>query len=188
MKRKTTFRSVTRRDFLKGAVGAAGALAAVGTPYVITSAALGAEGKPPASDRIVMGCIGVGGQGSGDMGGFLSFPQVQGVAVCDVDKNQRDRAKNTVDNRNRNTDCLATNDFLEVVTRPDIDAVFCATPDHWHALVTVTAMRNGKDVYCEKPACCTIAEGRAMVTASQRYGRIIQIGSQEEFILLLYLF
>jgi len=163
---------VTRRSFLKGLA------AASAFPIVIPATAIGGEGRTAASDRIVMGFVGVGGQGSGDMGGFLSFPQVQGVAVCDVDKNQRDRAKNTVDGRNRNTDCLATNDYLEVVTRPDIDAVFCATPDHWHALVTVTAMRNGKDVYCEKPESLTIREAHLMRDTARRYGRVFSGGSQ----------
>jgi len=163
---------VTRRSFLKGLA------AASAFPVVIPATAIGADGRTAASDRIAMGFVGVGGQGSGDMGGFLSFPQVQGVAVCDVDQKQRERAKAAVDGRNRNQDCKATGNFLEVVTRPDIDAVFCATPDHWHALVTVTAMRNGKDVYCEKPESLTIREGQLMRDTARRYGRVFSGGSQ----------
>ena len=105
MKRTARVQTVTRRDFLKGAAVAAGAAAAVGMPYVITSTALGGAGKPAASDRIVMGCIGVGGQGSGDMGGFLGFSETQVVAVCDVDPGHRDGAKKRVDQKYNNTDC-----------------------------------------------------------------------------------
>ncbi len=172
-------RHVTRRGFLKGM------LAAGAAPYFIPASALGADGRPSPSNRIVMGFVGVGGQGSGDMGGFLGFNEVQGVAVCDVDANHRNRAKNSVEGRYAKqkesglyTGCAAYNDFRELVTRPDIDAVFCATPDHWHALVTVKAMRNGKDVYCEKPECLTIREGRIMVDTARRYGRVFSGGSQ----------
>ena len=83
-----------------------------------------------------------------------------------------------MDGKNNNQDCKATGDFREVVTRPDIDAVFCATPDHWHALVTVTAMRNGKDVYCEKPESLTIREAQLMRDTARRYGRVFSGGSQ----------
>jgi hypothetical protein len=178
MKRETAFRSVTRRDFLKSAVGAAGAVAAIGVPYVITSSALGGAGKPAASDRVVMGCIGVGGQGSGDMGGFLGFSETQVVAVCDVDPGHRNGAKGRVDGHYKNTDCKTYNDLRELVVRGDIDAMLIATPDHWHALASIWAMRNGKDVYCEKPLSLTIAEGRAMVETARRYGRVFSCGSQ----------
>ncbi|MCX5685392.1 MAG: gfo/Idh/MocA family oxidoreductase, partial [Planctomycetota bacterium] len=120
--------SVTRRNLLKGALAAAAA------PYVITSFSLAGEGRPAPSNRLAMGCIGVGGQGSGDMGGFLSFQELQVVTVCDVDKNQRERAKSTVDGRYGNSSCTAVGDFRDVVRRPDIDMILCATPDHWHAL------------------------------------------------------
>ena len=162
----------TRRVFLK----AAGA--AVAAPCVITATALGAEGRPAASDRIVMGCIGIGGRGRSDMGGFLRFGQVQVAAVCDVVKGKRDGAKAQVDARHRNKDCVAYNDFRELVSRDDIDAVSIATPDHWHAITAIQACRHGKDVFCEKPLSLTIREGRAMVEATRRYGRVFSCGSQ----------
>ena len=162
----------TRRGFLK----AAGAAAAA--PYVLTSAALGAPGRPPASDRIVMGSIGLGGRGSGNMRGFLGRGEVQFVATCDVVQRKRDAAKATVDKKYGQTDCKAYNDFRELLARADIDAVSIATPDHWHALTAIHACRSGKDVFCEKPLSLTIREGRAMVEATRRYGRVFSSGSQ----------
>ena len=162
-----------RRQFLKGTAAAAAAFA---VPTVIRGSAIGAGNQPAPSNRIVMGFVGVGGQGSGDMGGFLGFREVQGVAVCDVDKGQRERAKNTCDGKSKG--CTAYTDFRELVVRPDLDVVFCATPDHWHALITIEAMRNGKDVYCEKPECLTIREGRKMVETARRFGRVFSGGSQ----------
>jgi len=166
-------RAMTRRGFLKGA-GAA----AFGVPYVLTSDALGAAGRPAASERIVMGFVGMGGRGTGDMRGFLGFKQVQGVAVCDVVGAHRYRAKDHVDNHYGNTDCAAVVDFREVVRRDDIDAVFIGTPDHWHAIIGVDAMKHGKDVYCEKPETLTVREGRRMVEVARRYGQVFAGGSQ----------
>ena len=169
----------TRRQFLQGVAAAAAA------PYVIPASALGAEGRPAPSDRITMGFVGVGGQGSGDMNGFMGFREVQAVAVCDVDARYRQRAKQRAEQRYAKDKasgtykgCADYNDYRELCARPDIDAVFCATPDHWHALVTCEAMRNGKDVYCEKPETLTVREGRIMVETARRYGRIFAGGSQ----------
>ncbi len=125
-----------------------------------------------------MGCIGMGGQGKGDMGGFMGFKEVQVVAVCDVIRGHREEAKGMVDRRYGDQGCAAYNDFHEIVNRPDIDAILCATPDHWHAIVTMEAMRRGKDVYCEKPETLTVREGRAMVECARRYGRVFSGGSQ----------
>jgi predicted dehydrogenase len=170
---------VGRRSFLKGIIAAGVA------PYFIPASARGADGRPSPSNRIVMGFVGVGGQGSGDMGGFMGFPEVQVIAVCDVDSRHRQSAKQRVNQRYAQQaasgdykGCDDYNDFRDLVRRPDLDAVFCATPDHWHALVTVEALRNGKDVYCEKPECLTIAEGRIMVDTARRYGRVFSGGSQ----------
>ena len=170
---------LTRRGFLS-TVGAAAA-----APYIIPASAIGGEGRPAPSERITMGFVGVGGQGTGDMGGFMGFPEVQVLAVCDVDTRHRERAQQMVENRYAQDKasgtykgCAAYNDYRELCARPDIDAVFCATPDHWHALVTCEAMRNGKDVYCEKPETLTVREGRIMVETARRYGRVFSGGSQ----------
>jgi hypothetical protein len=165
-------RPTTRRHMLKTAG------LAVAAPYMLTSSALGAGGRPPASERIVMGTIGCGGQGTGDMGGFMGFPQVQMVAVCDPVPEHRERARNIVNQRYNNQDCTSHNDFRELLARKDIDAALIGTPDHWHAIITIEACRQGKDVYCEKPECLTIREGRAMVAAARRYARVVSGGSQ----------
>ncbi len=170
---------VTRRRFMQ----AAGA--AVAAPFIIPASALGLDGRPPPSERITMGFVGVGGQGSGDMGGFMGFPEVQAVAVCDVDARHREAARQRADQHYAQQKasgaykgCDAYKDFRELCARPDLDAVFCATPDHWHALVTCEAMRNGKDVYCEKPETLTVREGRVMIETARRYGRVFSGGSQ----------
>jgi len=166
--------TIDRRGFLR----VAGA-AAAGFPYVVRSSALGKEGSVPASERITMGCIGVGGRGSSNMRAFLGRKQVQILAVCDVDKNHRDRAKKTVDDKYGNSDCKAYLDFREVIVREDIDALSLALPDHWHSIPAIMGARYGKDMYAEKPLARTIREGRAMVEAVERYGRVWQTGSQQ---------
>lgn len=162
----------TRRQFLK----TAGATVAV--PYIITSTALGNADKPPASDRIVMGGIGIGNMGTGDQGAFLGRGDVQYVAVSDVRTGVRNSAKDRVDNQYKNKDCQAYNDFRELLARTDIDAVHIATPDHWHAIMVIEACHNGKDVYCQKPETRTLREGPLMVEAARRYGRVVSGGSQ----------
>ena len=163
----------TRRSFIKTLGGASLIL-----PNIITSAALGAGEQPAASNRIVMGAVGIGRQGGGDLGQFLNDPRIQVVAVCDVQTKNRNAAKAQVDGRYKNQDCKAYVDYRELIARPDIDMILCATPDHWHAQVSIDAMKSGKDVYCEKPLTLTIAEGRKMVDTARSYGRVLSCGSQ----------
>jgi len=162
-----TEKGTTRRGFLRKC-----AAATIGLPVFVNAKAFGAN------DRIVMGCIGMGGQGRGDMGGFMGFGDVRVVAVCDVVEAHRKQAENQVNSRYGNKDCKAYRDFRDVVARDDIDAIFIGTPDHWHAIVSVAAMKNGKDVYCEKPETLTVREGREMVTVARTYGRVFSGGSQ----------
>jgi len=164
---------VTRRRFLRGA-----AATTMAAPWVIPGSALGADGGTPANDRIVMGTIGCGGQGTGDMRGFAGRRGVQMVAVCDPVPGHRERAKTHNDQHYRNKDCKAYNDFREVLVRDDIDAILCGTPDHWHAIIVIESCKHGKDIYCEKPECLTVREGRAMVEAARRYNRVVSGGSQ----------
>jgi len=167
---------LTRRRFLERGAMAAGALT---LPCYIPASALGRGGPPAPSDRIVMGGIGMGGRGSYDLGYMLNQPDVQWAAVCDVRKGRRDAAKATVDRKYGNTDCAAYSDFRQLLAeRGDIDAVLIATGDRWHALAAILAMRAGKDVYCEKPACLTMTQGRAVVETARRYSRVYQTGAQ----------
>jgi hypothetical protein len=168
---KKRAQGLTRRQTLQ-------ALGGLAVPLVVPASALGREDRAAPSDRITMATIGCGGQGTGDMGGFMGFPEVQMVAVCDVVPEHRERAKAKVNEKYKNTDCKAYSDFRDVLARDDIDAVLIGTPDHWHAILTIEACKAGKDIYCEKPECLTIREGRAMVEAVRRYGRVFSGGSQ----------
>jgi len=169
----TSRQGITRRDFLRRTAGAGVALS---LPTIIASCARGvrAKGIPPASERILIGCIGVGNQGSGNLKAFLKDV----IAVCEVDKDRLAAAKDRVEKNNGNS-CAAYGDYRRLLENKDVDAVVVTVPDHWHALITIHACAAGKDVYCEKPLTLTIAEGRAMVKAARRYKRIVQSGSQQ---------
>jgi predicted dehydrogenase len=154
----------------------AGALA---LPDFIPASALGRAGAVAPSERIVMGGIGMGGRGSYDLSVMVPQPDVQWVAVCDVVKGKRDAAKKVVDAKYGNTDCAVYSDMRQFLAeRKDVDAVLIATGDRWHALATSLAMRAGKDVYCEKPACLTMAQGQMVVETARRYARVYQTGAQ----------
>ncbi len=168
--------TLNRRRFLARAAVAAGAVA---LPCIIPASALGRGGSVAPSERIVMGGIGIGGRGSHDLGWMLTEPDVQWVAVCDAVKGRREAAKKTVDNKYGNQDCAVYGDMRQLLAeRTDIDAMLIATGDRWHALASVWAMRAGKDVYCEKPACLTMAQGQLVVETARRYGRVYQTGAQ----------
>ena len=154
---------IKRRDFLRKSA------AAVAFPYIIGSASLVRADNTSPSDKITLGCIGVGGMGTGNLRGFLNAKDCQVVAVCDVDKGHRDRAKKLVDDKYGDTDCVTYNEFEKVLARKDIDAVMLALPDHWHGIVAVAAARSRKDIYGEKPLAYNIAEGRAVVDAVEKY-------------------
>ncbi len=169
---------ISRRQFLSEAAALTAAAAAF--PYVVSSSALGAGGGVAASERIVMGCIGVGSQGTGNMRSFLGKRDVQIVAVCDVDRDHRDKARQLVDQKygsSPQAGCKTYKDFRQLIARDDIDALSLALPDQWHSIPVIMGARAGKDMYGEKPLARTIREGRAMVEAVQRYGRIWQTGS-----------
>jgi predicted dehydrogenase len=168
--------TLTRRQFLKrGAM----AVSAVALPYYVPASTLGRGGTVAPSERIVMGGIGIGGRGSYDLGYMLTQADVQWVAVCDVLKSRREAARHMVDSKYGNEDCAVYGDLRRFLAeRTDVDAVLIATGDRWHALASILAMRAGKDVYCEKPACLTMAQGRAVVETARRYGRVYQTGAQ----------
>jgi len=168
-----TMKGISRRQMLRRSVAAAFV-----TPYVISSLRAGT----PASERITMGAIGLGGQGMHNLKSFLTFPDVRVLAICDVDANHRQTAKKTVDDAYGNKDCVTCNDFQEVLARRDIDTVLIATPDHWHAILAIEAAKAGKDIYCEKPISLTIAEGRAVADTMKRLGTVYQSGTQRRSI------
>ena len=162
---------LNRRHFLKG-VAAAGAVA--GFPVIIPSTVLGAEAP---SRKITVGAVGLGGMGSGNLGGFLGDSRCRVLAVCDVDRQHAQEAQRRVNQQYNSQDCAAYKDFRELIARDDIDAISLATPDHWHAIVAITAAKAGKDVYGEKPFSHDLLEGRALVKALSQYGRVWQTGS-----------
>ena len=141
----------TRREFLKrSAVISAGTFI---IPHIIPSTALGMGGKLPPSDRIVMGAIGNGARGTGNLRDFLRrAKEVQYVAVCDVDTTHSAKAKGMIDLINKNTDCRIYDDYREFLEKEKLDAVSIALPDHWHALVYIAAANKKLDIYAESPS------------------------------------
>ena len=168
-------RRFSRRRFLRRAAALGGLAAA---PYVITSTALGGEGRPPASERVVTGYVGVGPRGLLNVREQLGCPEAQVVAVCDVWKHVREQAKAVVDAHYKNNDCRAYNDFRELLARDDVDAVGVATADHWHVPVTIAAAKAGKDVSCEKPLGVSVAEDLACRETIKQYDRVFQYGTE----------
>ncbi len=175
---------LNRRQFMKrSALAAAGA---VGFPYIVPASALGLDGTVAPSNRITMASIGVGGQGTANLRAFLGQADAQVLAVCDVDCSHRDNAQKLVEETysaqmqsGQYKGCDSYNDFHEVLARDDVDGVCICTPDFWHAAISVAAAEAGKDMYCEKPLSYSVGEGRAVVNAMKRYGRVFQTGSHE---------
>jgi len=152
---------------------------AVVLPYVVPSSALGrAPGVAP-SNRIVIGVIGAGPQGTGVMRQFMQENDAQVVAVCDVKKPARDHVRRMVDNHYGKKVCDSYVDFLELLARDDIDAVIIATQDHWHVLHSLYAARAGKDMYVEKPLGVSIQQGQVLRKAINEYKRVFQFGTQQ---------
>lgn len=167
---------LNRRQFLRRSALAASALAA---PWIVPGRALGLNGATPASERIVLGGIGLGPRGTHDLRWMLPEKDIQFVAVCDAQASRRAAAKSLVDQHYDNRDCATFRDLRELLAqRADLDAVLIATGDRWHALASIWAMRAGKDVYSEKPSSMTITEGRAVLETARRYGRVYQTGTQ----------
>lgn len=165
----------SRRAFLKTAAVASAVVAA---PLVIPARALGKDGNVPPSERIVMAGIGLNNRGRHDLAWALGENDTQFVAIADCRKSNGMKAKEMIDKKNGNTDSKFYADFRELLARPDIDAIVCATSERWHALMSVLTMRAGKDIYCEKPGSMTIAEGRALLDTQRRTGRVFQTGTQ----------
>jgi len=154
-----------RREFLKAASGAA-----------VTSSLFTGRVKG-ANDRVAVAWIGVGAMGSGNLGYGMKTPGVQPVAVCDVYQPNLEKAQAQA--RKGGFEVKGVKDFRDILADKSIDAVCIATPDHWHAYITVEACKAGKDVYVEKPACVYVEEGVKMVAAARKYRRVVQAGTMQ---------
>ena len=148
-------------------------------PYVVRPSALGEAGYVAPSERITVGFIGTGGHGRAvNLQSFLANADAQAVAVCDVDLNNLNIAREMVNKKYGNSDCATYSDFREVLARDDIDAVMISTPDHWHVPISIAAAKAGKDVECEKPTL-TVSEGRVLCDVMKRYGRVFQWSTED---------
>lgn len=167
-------KSISRRNFIsKSAVAAVGAGLA---GQAVT--ALAEDAKVSANDKISVALIGCGGQGRADLNAFLRSPEIECLALCDVDPTHLEKAQKGVEDKTgRKPD--GHKDFREILDRKDIDVVIVATPDHWHPIPTMLACQAGKDVYVEKPLSVSIGEGRAMVKAARKHNRVVQMGTQQ---------
>lgn len=165
----------SRRRFLLSSLGTAGAVFA---PQIVRAQTLGNADKAAANSRIGMGFIGMGLISQGHVGSFPGMKEVQPIAVCDVRDWQVKKALEALKGKGFN-DVVGTARFEEVLANPDVDAVCVTTPDHWHAPIALAAMKAGKDVYVEKPMTLTIEEGKLLAAAEKKYGRILQVGSQQ---------
>ncbi len=164
--------SFSRRQFLRRA----GTVATL--PLILPGAVLGLNGAVSPSNKITFGSIGVGNRARDTLPSFLSFPEIQWLAVSDCRADRLKSAEAMVDRHYGNQDCRAMPDFRDLLARPDIDAVSIATGNRWHGLGSIYAARAGKDIYCEKPVTLTIAEGRKLVETCRRFGTIYQAGTQ----------
>ena len=182
----------TRRDFLKKSALAAGA---IGIPYLVRPCVVSGKDVPP-SEKIVIGYWGTGSKGSGHVRAFTGKSDVQSVAVCDVNPGGTNYAGKRLGGREPSVKAIedayakqkgtATykgvtgyRDFRKFLQHKGLDAVVISLPDHWHGLAVVAAAKAGLDMYSEKPMARTIYEGREMVKAVRRYGRVFQTGSQQ---------
>ncbi|NOX54256.1 MAG: Gfo/Idh/MocA family oxidoreductase [Planctomycetes bacterium] len=157
----------TRRGFLSRSVAFAASTASV--PYFFSSRRTRAASP---NDRLKIGAIGVGGRGMADTKNAARFGDV--VAVCDVDRRHAERAKKAFGGRPD-----VYQDYRELLQRDDIDVIVNATPDHWHTLINIAALKAGKDVYTEKPLTLTIDEGKLLRRLVEETGRVVQVGTQQ---------
>ncbi len=162
--------TISRRSFLK-----AGIAAAAGT---VCFPGIARSNPTGANRRVRLALIGCGGNMSHSHFGWAQFhPMIEPVAVCDVKTSKREAALARL--KQTHPSAVGYADYGDIIARDDIDAVIVSTPDHWHAAISIDAMRSGKDVYVEKPMALTLDEATAMVQAERRYGRILQVGSMQ---------
>jgi len=143
----------------------------------LLGAGLVSMGARAANDTVGIGVIGLGGRGRDHLRYYSKLPNARVVAICDVNQAQTERAAQIVEKQQGHKPQVHQ-DLRKLFADKDVDAVSIATPNHWHALATIWACQAGKDVYCEKPACYNLFEGRAMVAAARTNKRSVQIGMQ----------
>ena len=171
---------ITRRGFLQTSAGAAGT--AIALPHIVPASVLGRDGAVAPSEKITIGFIGTGSHGTGwNLRAYLNQADAQVVAVCDVDNNHMTKAQGLINQKYGNKDCAASRDFRDILARKDIDAVMISTPDHWHVLMSVLAVRAGKDVQCEKPTL-TIDEGKILVKTIREHKKVFQTSTEDRSI------
>ena len=157
--------SINRREFLrKSAIGL------TFLPLLSHSVA--------ASDRIRIAHIGLGGMGNNHMNWFAHLPEAEIAALCDVDQKHLDATLKSLTELQPGTKADGYSDFRHILDRQDIDAITCATPDHWHAQIAILAFQSGKDVYGEKPLSYDIGEGQLMLENLNQHNRVFQLGTQ----------
>lgn len=157
-----------------------------GFPAIVPATVLGQDAP---SNKLTIGFIGTGNNGTNWMRRFLRDSRVRVIAVCDVNREGggywdgtirgREPARRLVNEYYGDNSCLALADFREVIRRDDVDSIYIGTPDHWHALIAIAAARAGKDIYGQKPLSLTVREGRAMADAVKTAGIVWQTGSQQ---------
>jgi predicted dehydrogenase len=180
MKKSSDQQTLSRRHFLRRSTLAAGAF------LIVPRYVLGGPGYTAPSDKINLGMIGCGRQSGGLGRRFMELDEVQMVAACDVFDAKRQRFLQQVNahyaegtGKPGYDGCAAYHNYEDLIAHDDLDGVIVVTPDHWHALISIDAMKAGKDVYVEKPLAHTVREGRAMVQAARKYGRVVQTGSMQ---------
>jgi predicted dehydrogenase len=165
---------VSRRRFIGGVA------AAFSVPMIVPRSVLGGAGVVAPSEKIRVGSIGIGKMMYGShLPHFVKMPELQIVGVCDVDTTRREAGKKRVDDAYGNEDCATYVDYQELLARDDVDAIACATPDHWHARIILDTCKAGKDMYCEKPLTNNLMEAKAVMDAVNASDMIFQTGSQQ---------
>jgi len=170
----------SRRIFLKNSLSAVAGVIVL--PNIIPSSALGMNGTTPPSDRIVLGSIGVGSQGSSNLRDFLNFKEVQYVAMCDVDSSHLEKASAMVTKKTGTADIRKYKDYREFLEKEKLDAVCISVPDHWHSIAYISAANKKIDIYGEKPLARSIGEGQQIVKAVQKNKIVWQTGSWQRSI------
>ncbi|MGN1274887.1 MAG: Gfo/Idh/MocA family protein, partial [Thermoguttaceae bacterium] len=164
-------RSISRRHFV-------GQSLLLSAPLVLPGSVLGLDGTAPASEKIILGGIGINHRGGYDLGFFLDQPDVRFAGIADVAKTRRIKVKAQAEGAQGTNDVAMYRDFRDLLDRKDVDAVLIATGDRWHAHASIWSARAGKDVYSEKPCAISIDLCKKLAETMKLYGTVFQGGTQ----------